>query len=76
MYYKCTSLTTPVAHLIQYHMYTGSVSNMLEENYKDHFFLPPLIYMYMYSVFPRIKIEGGGVHQWVHDVWLTMFNLC
>ena len=25
---------------------------------------------------PRINIKGGGVHQWVHDVWSTMFNQC
>ena len=28
------------------------------------------------SVSPRIHIKGGGVHQWVHDVWSTMFNQC
>ena len=28
----------------------------------------------MYSVSPWLNIKGAGVHQWVHDVWSTMFN--
>ena len=55
MYYKCTSLTTPVAHLIQYHMYTGSVSNMLEENYKDHFFFTTTHIHVHVQCFPQDK---------------------